>query len=223
MSVSAETLEQVLTTARTLEAQSYFERVRQGDQKAAALFAKLVAYTMNPDGDPDGAGWLSKAPGESQVDGYAEDAIVIGNDPNERENVVDLVNGTGAAGASLPSRLTLADLKPRREHNRWVKPQPLTASQLQYLQAGGTRVPPQPAKPIYPSYEALGGDEGGKTITRMLEADYKRAGRRGLDGDCGAWQQRVSYDFLTGICKTVEESIAKHRPEWCATLGISVE
>jgi hypothetical protein len=81
---------------------------------------------------------------------------------------------------------------------------------------------PAPARPVYPSYESLGGDEGGKKITRMLEADYKRAGMRGLDADCGAWQQRVSYDFLTGICSTVEESIAKHRAEWCQTLGIDL-
>lgn len=77
-----------------------------------------------------------------------------------------------------------------------------------------------PGAPVYPSYEELGGDEGGKKITRQLEADYRRAGRPGLDGDCGAWQQRVSYDFLTGVCKTVEESINKHRQEWCDALGI---
>lgn len=88
--------------------------------------------------------------------------------------------------------------------------------------AGVPSTPPAPSKPVYPSYEDLGGDDGGKKITRMLESDYQRAGLRGLDGDCGAWQQRVSYDFLTGICKTVEESIAKHRKEWCATLGIDV-
>jgi hypothetical protein len=81
---------------------------------------------------------------------------------------------------------------------------------------------PPPSVPTYPSYESLGGDEGGKAITRQLDADFKRAGRPGLDADCGAWQQRVSYDFLTGICKTVEESIAKHRKEWCDVLGIDV-
>jgi hypothetical protein len=87
----------------------------------------------------------------------------------------------------------------------------------------GVPVPPQPqppSKPTYPSYEELGGDSGGIAITRQLEADYKRAGRPGLDGDCGAWQQRVSYDFLTGVCKTVQESIAKHRAEWLAALGL---
>jgi hypothetical protein len=81
---------------------------------------------------------------------------------------------------------------------------------------------PPPAKPTYPSYDALGGDEGGRKITRQLEADYKRAGKAGLDADCGLWQQRVSYDFLVGNCGTVEESIKKHRAEWCAALGIPV-
>lgn len=90
----------------------------------------------------------------------------------------------------------------------WVKPGPVT--------------PPTPPAPTYPSYEALGGDDGGKKITHQLEADFKRAGRPGLDADCGAWQQRVSYDFLVGICKTVEESITKHRKEWCDALGIPV-
>lgn len=79
---------------------------------------------------------------------------------------------------------------------------------------------PEPPAPMYPSYEELGGDEGGKKITRMLEADYKEAGRPGLDRDCGAWQQRVSYDFLTRKVPTVEESINKHRPDWRKALGL---
>lgn len=90
------------------------------------------------------------------------------------------------------------------------------------LTDGVIPIPSTPPAPTYPSYEALGGDEGGKKITRQLDADFKRAGRPGLDADCGAWQQRVSYDFLTGKIKTVEESIAAHRAEWCAALGIPV-
>jgi len=78
--------------------------------------------------------------------------------------------------------------------------------------------PPGPT-PQYPSYEELGGDEGGKQITRILEADYRRAEKPGLDGECGTWPQRTNYDFLTGKCKTVEESIAKHQPEWRKALN----
>jgi hypothetical protein len=85
-----------------------------------------------------------------------------------------------------------------------------------------TGAPTPPPAPVYPTYEELGGDSGGIAITRQLEADYKRAGRPGLDGDCGAWQQRVSYDFLTRAVPTVQASITKHRAEWCAALGIPV-
>lgn len=224
MSLSAEQLQRILTQARLRESQGYFARVKAGDQRAASLFARLIAFDLNASGNPEDCGWLSKSPGESQVDGYAEDAICGNADPNDLQNVIDLVNGAGAPGASLPSRLLPSDLKPRRVNNRWVKPQPLVVEETSYLLSGGQPMPPPPpAQPVYPSYEALGGDEGGKKITRMLEADYKRAGARGLDGDCGAWQQRVSYDFLTGICKTVEEAIAKHRRSWCQTLGIDVE
>ena len=74
----------------------------------------------------------------------------------------------------------------------------------------------------YPSYEELGGDASGIKISTVMESDYRVAGRPGLDGNCGAWMQRTVYDFVTGVCKTVEESIEKHRAEWCAELGIAV-
>lgn len=80
--------------------------------------------------------------------------------------------------------------------------------------------PEEPPKPTYPTYEELGGDAGAMKITRVLEADYKEAGRPGLDGDCGAWIRRTDYDFLVGICASVEESIAKHRNEWRDALGL---
>ena len=133
------------------------------------------------------------------------------------ENVVDVINGAGAPGASIGGMV-----KERRPHNIWVAPRALTNEETTYLLSGGQPIPIPPATPTYPSYEALGGDEGGKKISRAMEADYKRAGRPGLDKDCGAWMQRTAYDFLVGICPTVEDSIVKHRPEWCAELGIPV-
>lgn len=219
MSVPNTELERAVSAARVYEQQGYFEKVRAGDQKAASLFVKLVALDLNPKGDPTGWGWLTKSPGETQVDGFAEDAICWTNDPANRVNAVDMVNGAGAPGASIGG-----SVKERRENNKWYKPEPLTMYELAYLRPSGQPPTPQPPPtPAYPSYESLGGDAGGIAITRQLEADYKRAGKPGLDGDCGAWQQRVSYDFLTGICKTVQESITKHRKEWCDALGIPVQ
>lgn len=117
---------------------------------------------------------------------------------------------------------------PAQKGGHEIEPQFYRTNNPPIPQLGNISVPPMaspvvviPAAPRMKTYEELGGDEGGKKITRLLEADYKRAGMRGLDGDCGAWQQRVSYDFLSGICATVEESIAKHRRSWCQTLGIS--
>lgn len=207
-------LQRAIAAAHAREAQGYFERARKGDQKAASLFVRLVADDLNPLGVGTGYGWLSKSPGERQVDGFAEDAICYGANPSDLQNVVDLVNGAGAPGATIGG-----SIKERRPNNKWVKPQQLTDEEMSYLLSGGQPVPIPPPRPVYPSYEALGGDEGGKTVTRLMEADYQRAGKPGLDGNSGAWQWRTAYDFLVGICKTVEESIAKHQPEWRSSLN----
>lgn len=208
-------LDRAITAARLRQTQGYFGKAKAGDQRAASLFVRLVALDLNSFGDPTGYGWLSKQPGEANVDGWAEDATVFGASPTDLMNVVDLINGAGAPGASIGGAI-----KARRLSNTWAAPKPLTAEEMAYI--SGPVVVPVPPAPTYPSYESLGGDEGGKKITRQLEADYRRAGKPGLDGDCGAWQQRVSYDFLTGKVAPVEAAIAKHRADWCAALGIAV-
>lgn len=81
---------------------------------------------------------------------------------------------------------------------------------------GGSEAPPASTMP---SYEAMGGDEGGKQVTRLMEADYLRAEKPGLDGDSGAWQWRTAYDFLSGKFKTVAASAAAHQPEWRGALN----
>lgn len=218
MGITPDDLARANAAAKQLESEGYFERARAGSQKAASLFARFVAFRLNPDGDESDFGCLSKASGEQQVDGFAEDAIVFSNDPSDLANVVDLVNGAGAADASIPDTY---GVKPRRSHNRWIKPEALTQTQLLFLRPTGTEPKPKPpVTPQYPGYEELGGDEGGKVVTRQLARDFRAAGRPGLDDDCGAWQQRVSYDFLTRRIATVQESITKHRDGWLIALGL---
>ena len=85
------------------------------------------------------------------------------------------------------------------------------------------RPAPTPPKPVVPSYDSLGGDETGRKISRALDKDFKRAGRPGLDAESGMWAWRVLYDHAIGKTEpTIESSIAKHRVEWCASLGIPV-
>lgn len=154
-------------------------------------------------------GHLKKRPDQTNIHGHAEDAALYKQDDGTAQ-AVDFVQGAGGSNPTPgwnPDTFVYS-------HADWLDPA---------NHAGTVPVPQPPTTPTYPTYEALGGDAGGVKITQQLEADYIRAGRRGLDGSCGAWQQRVSYDFLTGICKTVEASIVKHRAEWCAALGIPVQ
>jgi len=218
MSVSSDQLKRAENCAKQLEAQGYFHRAKTGDQRAASYFARLTAYTLNPGGHALDYGTLTKPAGGSNVDGYAEDAIVFGNDPTNLMNVVDLVNGAGAPGATIGA----GDVKPRRAQDLWEQPKPLTRAEVEYLLEGSAPafgVPTGGSAPAVPSYESMGGDEGGKKVTRLMEADYKTAEKPGLDGNSGAWQWRTAYDFLAGICKTVELSTAKHQPEWRASLN----
>lgn len=221
MNPTTDDVRRAVAAARDLEAQGYFVKVKQGDERAASYFARMVAAKSNPSGNPNDWGALTKPAGGFNVEGFADGAIVFGNNPSDLSNVLKIVVSVGNTD---PNAIHIGDaVQPRRTVDVWASPVPLPDALGVYLLNGGQPKPVPPPKPVYPSYEALGGDEGGKKITRILEADYKRAGMRGLDGDCGAWQQRVSYDFLTGICKTVDEAIKKHRDEWCQTLGISVE
>lgn len=79
----------------------------------------------------------------------------------------------------------------------------------------GTPKPPEPPKPVLPPYP---GDQNFQKISAILESDYRAAGRPGLDGGCGTWIGRTSYDYLAGMA--FEESVHKHRGEWRAALGL---
>jgi hypothetical protein len=70
------------------------------------------------------------------------------------------------------------------------------------------------------TYEELGGDATGQQIGDVLFADYAEAGQAPNPG-MGVWFWRTSYDCSQGLA--VEQSIAKHRSEWRAALGLVPE
>lgn len=223
MSVPTSALDRAVIVATRLEAQGFFEEVRKGDQKAASLFARLCAWDLNPSGDESDFGCLSKMPGETQVDGFAEDAICFGNNPNNRDNVLDLVNGAGAAQAKVANP---PGVKQRREHNLWLKPQPLTTTQLLYLRPSGR--PPEPPVPAFrlPSYAELGDDAFFRAMIGVpLEADYLMAGQRLNDGSA-VWFSRATYRLMAAFFKANGQPIDAAgevrtvRNEWRAILGL---
>lgn len=212
--------------AQSLVAQGYFNRVAAGDQRAASLFARLFAHTANPDARTNSWGWLRKG-GGTNVDGWAEDAVVYGNDPNQDFNVVDLVGGAGAPGATLAS--TTTHTKPRRIGvDTWAPPKPLTADEFSYLKGfnppGTTPQPkpcPDPSAHLPKPPKPYVGDAAFDAIFTTLEADMKRAGQPGLNGQSGRWAGRICHDYyVEGL--SMDASIAKHRVEWCQLLGIPV-
>lgn len=211
-----------LATAQQLEAEGYFEKARAGDHRACSLFARLVAYRLNPTGHPGGWGWLRKGGGQN-VDGYSEDAIVYGSNPQDLQNVCDMVGGAGAPGASLTWQE-----KPRRPVDTWEAPRPLSAADMNYLKAGSAHptptptpapTPPPAPNPTIPDYEAIGGDATGAMVGRMVFEQY---GEKGEDPNAGmgAWMFRAAYRIASG--KPVKDTISAVRGELRKALGLPV-
>ncbi len=147
-------------------------------------------------------GHLIKKPGQTHEHDHGEDSALY-RFPDGTAKAVDFIGG---AGGSNPQPGWIVDNATPYKHSDWHDPQDHGITE-----SGG-------GAPTYPGYEALGGDEGGKKITRLLEADYKRA-KGFLDGECGTWPHRTNYDFLTGKVATIEASIAKHQPDWREALN----
>lgn len=115
--------------AKQLESEGLFARASTGDIRAASLFTRLVAYRANLTGQPNSWGWLTKSAGEKNVDGFSIDAMVSNADQSDLNNVWDLISGADAPGAHLSWNGPL----PRRPHNRWMHPIPLTNEEMAYL------------------------------------------------------------------------------------------
>ena len=210
MSISQAQLDRAIAQARVRESQGYFTRVAAGDQVAASLFVRLVAHDLNPQGFTSEYGWLSKTPGETNVDGWAEDAICANADPNDLMNVVDMVNGAGAPGASIGG-----SVKQRRPTNRWVRPQPLTDAEVAYLLEGSQPVPPPTPQFPYPDENTTG-----KAFQVRVKQAYVDANRPFPDpNDQDAFRHFMRYGYS---CHEMPEPDAanKHIAELRAQLGV---
>lgn len=160
-----------------------------------------------------------------QCSGVSHDAIwsdgqqfdTIGG-ANDGDQPIFNPNGTQLVGQPVWNAIAPHHWRPNNPPLKEGAPTPTPLPPSTKLPSHSTSQPQ-----AFPSYEECGGDAAGAAISRQLEADYKRAGRAGLDGDSGMWHQRVCYDFLTRKVPTVQEAIAKHRKAWCDALGIPVQ
>lgn len=193
--------------AQQVEQEGYFERCRAGEMRGCSYFARLVALRLNPTADPNGFGWLTKSPGESNVDGYADDAIVFGQG---QTNVVDLVGGSGAPGA----RVQWGGPHPRRAHNVWEAPRPLTASEMEYLKTGsgstpGTPTPPTPQPPtnLQPILDRLKALED---LVRELHGKHDRQDQQlstiEAAADAAAHQAIAAREAIGSVVATADDT-----------------
>ena len=81
----------------------------------------------------------------------------------------------------------------------------------------GASAPPARPEVELPPYP---GDHIGTQFGLVLHADYHRAGQP-PNPDMEVWAFRTLYDYLHGGL-SMEASLAKHRAEWCAVLGVPV-
>ena len=139
--------------ARSLKAKGFFDRVAQGDVRAASLFARLVAYTMNPGGDPTSVGFLKKTAGGFNVDGFADGAIAANGNANDFQNVIKVVTSVGVTSAGIGDAV-----QERRPTDIWFAPVPLSLAELRYLnpayEPATEPAKPQPQQPQTPQNPA---------------------------------------------------------------------
>ena len=135
-------VDRAVAAAKMLQQQGRFAKVKTGDERAASYFSRMVASTVNPSGDQNDWGWLSKPAGGFNVEGYADAAIVFGNNAADLNNVLKIVT---QAGSSDPNAIQIgSSLQPRRAVDVWVTPVPLPASLPAYLGGSSDPIPPPP-------------------------------------------------------------------------------
>lgn len=208
--------------ARILEQQGYLAKAKTGDERGASYLARLVASRVNPSGAAGDWGWLRKTGSGFHVDGFADGAIVFGNDPADRNNVLKIVTQVGSTN---PNAIQVGSaVQERRESDVWASPVPVPDALGIYLV--GSAVPTPGPVLTLPDYEALGGDAFGRAMIGVpLAADYLLAGQAMNDGSV-VWAWRTCHSLMTALVKANGQPVdaagivKKHRNEWRAILGL---
>ena len=162
-------------------------------------FTDAVVATLH--GIDERWGHLKKKSGQSQLHGHGEDsALYLADEPGQSQ-AVDFIGG---AGGSNPQPGWIVD-DPRYSKSDWRDP----------FDHGyeAAPVPPPSAMPPYP------GDQVFDAVGVVLFADYAEA-HNAPDPQMGSWFGRTIYDWLAKVTPTLDASIAKHRAEWRAILGL---
>ncbi len=160
-------------------------------------------------------GHLKKNPGQTQYNGHSHDGCLYLSDTPGQSVHVDMIASAEAPNASVYWNPDV----PRYSKSDWYAP------------SGGTVPGPDPCAACKSELAALKassvprvgypGDAVWDEFGRVYEADVRRAGQT-LNAQSFRWGGRTMHDdYMEGL--TLQQSIDKHRIEWCALLGIPVQ
>lgn len=194
MSVPTVDVQRAIDMAHQLEQQGYFAKAKSGDERGASYFARMVAARVNPSGNSSDWGWLKKTGAGFNVEGYADGAIVFGNDPANRTNVLKIVTQIGSTN---PNAIQIGDaVQERRAEDIWDKPVPLPDAITSYLLPGGVVIPPS-----VPPHADLPGRQEMMEAGQRLHFYYRSP--EGLQRPNGLWkpetQQSIAQPDWEGI------------------------
>lgn len=167
-------------------------------------FAQNNGYTK--------VGHLKKNPGQTQYNGHANDAFLYADgqdNPNELYQAVDIIGAAESTDPNNPPRINWGIDIPRYTDSDW----------LSDPNSGGGTNPIQTVPWV--GYN----EQGFQRLKNQLAYDYGRRPQN-ADFDVTVWAARVfhsQYMGPLGVPLGEEVAIRKHRPEWCAALGISVD
>lgn len=164
-------------------------------------FVDVVVSTLHA----KDANWrhLKKKPGQAQLHGHGEDSMIYLL-PNNKAQAIDFVGG---AGGSNPQPGWIVDSNgPIYTHADGHEPD-----------NHGLGAAPPPVQPVYPPYPFPETAVDGAGTA--LFADFAEAGQS-PNPEMFRFAFRVAYDWLTKTVPSLDASIAKHRKEWRALLGL---
>lgn len=173
-----------------------FYNLRTHDGQAA--FVDAVVATLH--GLDERWGHLKKNPGQTAVHGHGEDAALYLADEDGQSQAVDFVGG---AGGPNPQPAWHVD-QPRYSKKDWIDP----------FDHGLGKPPVVVSYPPYPPNES---DVDGAGVA--LFADFGQAGQP-PNPQMFRFAFRVAYSWLTKEVADLPASVAKHRREWRALLGL---
>lgn len=176
-------------------------------------FIKLLAahlHAINPAFGLNGKRGNPLDLSDDAINFKGEGADFDPTDNNAPRTVIDVIGSAGAPNA-FPTWavVTKADAPVGAA---WVKPGAAVV-----VPDPPPAIPPPPPKPVYPPYPA---DESVIDAAGVaLFADFAQANRT-PDPQVFRFAFRVAYSWLTKETPSLDASIAKHRKEWRAMLGL---